>query len=84
MDKLNNRQSSLTFQSKVLLQQNKGFLDKYKDDIREAFEAEAERRTKAVLEMAACMKLSDLNDEETELLVSAFEGEDADMSDGET
>ena len=51
--KLNKRQSMLTFQSKVLLHQNKGFLVRYKDDIQEAYKAQAERRTKAVLDLAA-------------------------------
>ena len=83
--KLNKRQSMLTFQSKVLLHQNKGFLVRYKDDIQEAYKAQAERRTKAVLDLAASMKSSDYDDEETELLIDAFEGEDdTEMNDAET
>ena len=71
----------LTFQSKVLLYKNKGFLEKYKDIIKQAYTKDAEKRTRELLRLSSAIRAAAVLDEETQLFMDAFDGFDSDSED---
>ena len=71
----------LTFQSKVLLYKNKGFLEKYKDIIKQAYTKDAEKRTRELLRLSSAIREAAVLDEETQLFMDAFDGFDSDSED---
>ena len=79
--RLSKRQSGMTFQSKVLLYKNKGFLEKYKDIIKQAYTKDAEKRTRELLRLSSAIREAAVLDEETQLFMDAFDGFDSDSED---
>jgi hypothetical protein len=74
--KLNSRQNDMTFQMKVLLYKNQGFLEENKKEVIEENRKAAAARTKALLESStALMDDSDIDDE-LEGCMDAFECDD--------
>jgi hAT family C-terminal dimerisation region len=74
--KLNSRQNDMTFQMKVLLYKNQGFLEENKKEVMEVNRKAAAARTKALLESStALMQDSDIDDE-LEGCMDAFECDD--------
>jgi hAT family C-terminal dimerisation region len=62
--KLNTRQNDMTFQMKVLLYKNQGFLEEHKKDVLEENRKAAAARTKALLKTTVSdMQDSDIDDE---------------------
>ena len=76
--KLSKRQSGMTFQSKVLLYKNKGFLEKYQDIIKKAYTKESEKKTRELLRLSSAIREAAVLEEDDELLMDAFDGFDSD------
>ena len=74
--KLSSGQNGMTFQMKVLLYKNQGFLEEHKTHVKEENRKAAAERTKALLESSTA-KMKDSNiDDELDGWMDAFENDD--------
>jgi hAT family C-terminal dimerisation region len=74
--KLNSRQNDMTFQMKVLLYKNQGFLEEHKKEVEEKNRKAAAARTRALLQESTALMEDSNIDDELEGFLDAFGSND--------